>query len=221
MAVETHLPAQAKEIHYPDSDGQPMADNTVQYAWIEKIKGGCEALFAGDPNVFVAGELLWYPVEGHPEIRIAPDVLVTFGCPKGDCGSYKQWEEGGVAPQVVFEILSPGNRLIEMLRKLQFYERHGAEEYYIYNPTPPDLSVLLRQGERLVPVEFIGAWVSPRLGVRFELPEAGGMTIYRPDGRPFQSYVEIERERAEVQARAERLATRLRELGLEPNEPSE
>lgn len=52
--------------------------------------------------------LLWYPVESHPEIRTAPDVLVVFGRPKGHRGSYKQWEEDNIPPQVVFEILSPG-----------------------------------------------------------------------------------------------------------------
>ena len=36
--------------------------------------------------------------------------MVVFGRPKGYRGSYRQWEEGGIAPQVVFEILSPGNR---------------------------------------------------------------------------------------------------------------
>jgi len=28
---------QAPEIIYPDSDGQPMADNTTQWNWIVKI----------------------------------------------------------------------------------------------------------------------------------------------------------------------------------------
>ena len=54
--------------------------------------------------------------------------------PRGDRGSYKQWEEGGIAPQVVFEVLSPGNRAGEMRRKFQFYQRYGVEEYYIYDP---------------------------------------------------------------------------------------
>ena len=65
--------------------------------------------------------------------------MVVFGRPKGERGSYKQWEEGGIAPQVVFEILSPGNRLDEMIRKFRFYERYGVEEYYIYNPDNGDL----------------------------------------------------------------------------------
>ncbi len=57
-------------IEYPDSDGLPMAENTLQYEWIVTIKGGVDALFLDDPNVFVAGDLLWYPVEGKPTIRI-------------------------------------------------------------------------------------------------------------------------------------------------------
>src|SRR5581483_11867046 len=55
-------------IVYPDSDGKPMADNTWQFQWIVTIKDGLEALYRDEPNVFVAGDLLWYPVEGNPKI---------------------------------------------------------------------------------------------------------------------------------------------------------
>jgi|AACY02.3.fsa_nt_gi hypothetical protein len=34
---------------YPDSDGQPMADNTEQYQWLVKIKEHLEILFADSP----------------------------------------------------------------------------------------------------------------------------------------------------------------------------
>lgn len=67
-----------------------MADNTRQFRWIMTIQGGLDALFRDDANVFVAGDLLWYPAEGLPAVRIAPDVMVVFGRPKGDRGSYKQ-----------------------------------------------------------------------------------------------------------------------------------
>jgi len=105
---------QPNEIIYPDSDGKPMADNTLQADAMTIIYNNLRALYANDPNVFVAIDLLWYPVEGNPRIRVAPDVLVALGRPKGHRGSYKQWEEGGVAPQVVFEVLSPGNRKAAM-----------------------------------------------------------------------------------------------------------
>ena len=64
------------EIVYPDSDGRPMADNTLQFRWIVTIKEGLDWVFQGQPQVFVAGDLLWYPVEGKPTICQAPDVLV-------------------------------------------------------------------------------------------------------------------------------------------------
>ena len=108
--MSTFISPRRPAIVYPESDGQPIAENTLQFQWIVTIEGGLDALFINDPNVFVAGDLLWYPVEGEPTIRAAPDSMVVFGRPKGDRGSYSQWEEGGIPPQVVFEILSPGNR---------------------------------------------------------------------------------------------------------------
>lgn len=116
------------QVRYPESDGQPMADTTRQFRWIVTIQGGLDALFRAQPQVFVAGDLLWYPVEGHPEICLAPDVLVAFGRPKGDRGAYLQWEEEDIAPQVVFEILSPSDTVLSMIRKFRFYERYGVEE---------------------------------------------------------------------------------------------
>jgi Uma2 family endonuclease len=80
----------APAIIYPDSDGQPMADNTKQFHWIVVIKENLELLFAANLDVFVAGDLLWYAVEGDNKTRQAPDAIVVFGRPKGDRGSYKQ-----------------------------------------------------------------------------------------------------------------------------------
>src|SRR4029079_4319944 len=113
-------------LHYPESDGRPMADNTVQFDWIVLLKENLDRLLED----FVAGDLLWYPVEGDPGLRAAPDVLVALGRPKGDRGSYKQWEEGGIAPQVVFEVLSPGNTAHDMRQKRLFYQEFEVAEYY-------------------------------------------------------------------------------------------
>jgi Uma2 family endonuclease len=211
-------------IVYPDRDGKPMADNTLQFEWIVTIKEGLETLFRDDPNVFVAGDLLWYPVEGDPRTRTAPDALVAFGRPKGYRGSYKQWEEGGIAPQVVFEVLSPGNRAGPMARKLQFYERFGVQEYYIYDPYRNRLSGYRRQDEVLTPIPELNGWTSPRLGVRFELA-GDDFRIIRPDGEPFLSYLDMaaardaERQRAEAERRrVEQLRAQLRAAGIEPDE---
>ncbi|MEN9215355.1 MAG: Uma2 family endonuclease, partial [Gloeomargarita sp. DG_1_6_bins_138] len=165
----------------------------LQFRWIVLIKENLECLFAGDANVFVAGDLLWYPVEGHPEIRVAPDVMVVFGRPKGERGSYRQWEEDNIAPQVVFEILSPGNRLMEMVKKLRFYEEYGVEEYYIYDPEQNKLDVFLRRDRQLQEIGEVNGWESPRLGIRFEL-NPDELTLYYPNGERFKTTVELANE---------------------------
>jgi Uma2 family endonuclease len=116
------------EIVYPESDGKPIADNTLQFRWIVTIKEGLARMYSPRADVFVAGDLLWYPVEGRPDICAAPDAMVAIGRPQGYRGCYKQWEEGGIAPQVVFEVLSPNNRIPEMVRKLRFYEKYSVDE---------------------------------------------------------------------------------------------
>lgn len=226
-------------IIYPESDGKPLAENTLQYEWIEKLKGGVEAQFSDNPDVFVAADLLWYPVEGNNRTRQAPDVFVVFGRPKGYRGSYRQWEEGDVAPQVVFEIILPGNRPGEMVEKALFYQRYGVEEYYIYDPHHNNFDVLLRSsitGE-LERVDTTSVFVSPRLGIQFDM-SGSELQVYHPGGELFKSYAEIvaereqarqereqarqEREQAllqrdEERERAARLAARLRELGIDPD----
>jgi len=225
------------EIEYPDSDGKPMADNTLQFQWIVTIKENLEALYHCHPDVFVAGDLLWYPVEGRPDICTAPDTLVAFGRPKGYRSSYMQWREGGLAPQVVFEILSPNNTRTEMERKLEFFDRHGVEEYYLYDPDSFALSAWIRQASKLRPVLDSNGWTSPRLGIRFDL-SGGELVVFRPDGKPFLTFVELmqqadqarqqadqarqqadqERQAKEVsQRKVEQLAERLRALGIDPN----
>ena len=202
-----------QNIVYPDSDGQPMADNTIQFRWIQTIYHNLAWLFADNREVFVAGDLLWYPVEGDNKTRQAPDVMVVFGVEKGDRGSYQQWKEKGIAPQVVFEIRSPGNRQKELDRKLLFYDRYGVEEYYLYDPDRNDLSGWLRTQGRLDMIEAVENWVSPRLEIRFALSEEI-LQLYRPDGQRFLTPIEVEQQLQQERLRAEQVTTELEQERL-------
>jgi Uma2 family endonuclease len=162
------------------------------------------------------------------------DAMAIFGRPKGYRGSYQQWLEDNIAPQVVFEILSPGNRLAEMTAKFEFYDRYGVEEYYIYDPNRVDFTGWVRRDGTLQGISQITGWMSPRLGVRFELGEE--LEIYNSAGELFLSPVEIaqkaeaaqlrataaeaqvqqERERANAaEQKAGIMAAKLRELGID------
>lgn len=236
---------QQRPIVYPESDGLPMADNTRQFAAIVTIKENLEIQFADELLVFVAGNHLWYPVEGNNKLRAAPDAFVVFGVPKGHRGSYRQWEEGGIAPQVVFEVQSPGNRTAEMTDKFAFYDRNGVEEYYLYDPDEGLWDGWLRHEGQLQRIETMHNFVSPRLGIRFESEAGTELTLFHPNGDRFLSSVEMDqlrreaverseldrlaREQAQRRAdaadqradaadqRAARLAAQLRAAGIEPS----
>ncbi len=131
------MPRQTNEdgsIIYPDSDGQPMADNTRQFRWIYVLAGNLAILFYDRDDLLVGCNHFWYPVEGDPKIRAAPNVYVVFGRPKGERGSYKQWEEGGVPITVAFEVVFPGASGLDWLKRMALYEEYGVEEYYAYDP---------------------------------------------------------------------------------------
>ncbi|UJL34142.1 Uma2 family endonuclease [Cylindrospermopsis raciborskii Cr2010] len=191
------------EIVYPESDNKPMADNTRQFTWIVKIKENLEILFKSNADVFVAGDLFWYPVEGSNKIKLAPDTMVVFGRPKGYRGSYRQWEENNIPPQVVFEILSPGNNNTEMDRKKLFYLEHGVEEYYVYNPDKTSLEVSIRENNSFKEIENFTTWTSPRLKIRFDMTQ-DELVIYYPDGSKFLNPVELSNYAEQETQRAER-----------------
>jgi Uma2 family endonuclease len=201
MSTTTRLTT-PEAIEYPDSDGEPMAENTEQYEWITLVKGNLDIIFGANPNVFVAGDLFWYPVEGNNTIRRAPDVMVAFGRPKGRRGSYMQWLEGGIAPQVVFEILSPSNRGPELALKFEFYQTYGVEEYYIYDPDFDTLEGSLREDGTLREIPVMNDWRSPRLGIRFEWIE-NQLQLYAPDGQPFISMTDYAEAVKEQRRRAD------------------
>ncbi len=223
---------------YPDSDGKPMAENTLQYRWIVSIRENLALQYSDRTDVLVAADNLIYPVQGRSRLCTAPDVYVAFGRPPGERSSYRVWEEGGIFPQVVFEVLSPSNTAQEMTRKRRFYRRYGAEEYYVIDPDAGHVEIRVRSGSRLIPVRGVQQFVSPRLGIRFIRGESDELIVLRADGTPFRSLIETDQLRAEQQRRADdeqrradgleerllaeraakdKLATKLRELGLDPD----
>ena len=187
------------DVEYRKSDREPEADYTKQLAWIFLLYGNLAALFRHHADVFVGGNQFWYPIEGEDELKVAPDVYVVFGRPKEHRTSWKQWREGNVPMTVVFEVLSLRNRASEYFVKHNFYEEHGVEEYYLYDSAINRLDVFLRQGDRLRHVRKPDGFISPRLGIRFDLsgPE---MVVFLPSGRRFLTFEEVDEERLRLEA---------------------
>jgi Uma2 family endonuclease len=126
------------------------------------------------------------------------------------------WEEGQV-PAVVFEVTSPKTQEQDQHSKRDLYEQMGVAEYWLFDPKGEWIPEQLR-GYRLVGEEYVlnSERISHQLGLRLEV--AGTLlNFYRlSDGQKLQTLPEMAQQAAFERQRAERLAQRLRELGVDP-----
>ncbi len=146
-------PAAAVPIHYPSSDGKPMAENDAQRSAIMYGIGALIRHYRDRPDVYVSGDLLIYYEEGNPRVSVAPDVFVVFGVEKRERLNYKLWEEGR-APSFVLEVASPSTWREDLGRKRSLYARLGVLEYWQYDPLGAHLPARLR-GDRLTRAGYV------------------------------------------------------------------
>ena len=112
-----------------------------------------------------------------------------------------------------------------MLAKQNFYAKYGVLEMLFYDPDSHDFWGLVRSGANqdfspVTPILF--PWVSPLLGVRFEL-FAEGLGVFYPQGEPFKGepFKDLGAfiaERDRVQEERDRAFAKLREWGIDPEQ---
>ena len=181
-------------------------------------------------NWFFGVDMGIYHTTGvHPRVPVVPDGFLSLGVERRKDGksrpSYVVWEEQGIVPSLVLEMVSntPGGKYDT---KMEIYRNLGVLYYVIYNPD-------YWQRDRHQPFEvykLIDHSYQLQLGEPYWMPEielgigrfrrmVGGVQLellywYDQQGNRYLSA----EERAELeQQRADRLAARLRELGEDPD----
>ena len=169
----TAIPFQ-REIVYPESDGEPMAETEFHLDETIYLIEALRERFRDTPDAYVCGDMLLYFKQGDPRSVVSPDVFLVKGVSKRKRRVYKFWEEGGRGPCLVVEVTSDSTRDEDLVRKKSLYERLGVEEYVLYDPLGDYLEPRI-QGFRLA-------------GGRYEKisPEADGSLISRTGGVTFQ-----------------------------------
>ena len=170
-----------RKVHYPESNGLPIAETRFQYDSLTYAAGALDIYFRDRPDVAVEGFRLLYYVEGDPRSRVAPDVFVVFGAPKRRRRTYLLWEEPK-GPDFVLEVTSKITRWIDRGFKRDLYARLGVSEYWLFDPTGDWLDPRL-QGNRLVggtyePLAPIGV----EAGERVLRSAVLGLDVYIDDG---------------------------------------
>lgn len=141
------------EIHYPDSDGEPMAESDAQRQYLTYAVEALERHFRAREDVYVSGNLLLYYQEGNPRACVAPDCFVVFGVANRERRTYKLWLEDNQAPAFVLEITSASTRAEDQGSKRGLYAYLGVREYWQYDPTGDYLEPRL-QGLQLIEGEY-------------------------------------------------------------------
>jgi Uma2 family endonuclease len=122
-----------KAIHYPESDGKPMAETDIHRKLLMFILFMLTERYKHASQVYIAGNLLIYYQEDNPKASLAPDVFIVFGVPNHERRTYRIWEEGK-APDVVIEFTSSSTQKEDVGSKRLRYEQLGIKEYFIFDP---------------------------------------------------------------------------------------
>lgn len=116
------------------------------------------------------GQVIVAPLDVHLDETsnaVQPDIVVILSTninqpdPKGHFHG---------SPDLVVEILSPGNRSHDLVKKKILYEKFRISEYWIVDPDTKETLVYRLQSERFVPVEQTSGGIhSPLLKDTFSL----------------------------------------------------
>lgn len=201
-------------VEFPDwclhTGEEPMPETSLHYYFSALIVSAVRWIFRDRSDVFVAANFAWFPVANDSR---DPDVLVAFGRNGSPRSSWHNDREEGVSPAVIFEMKSRSNTRAQIAAKRAWYDRHGVEEYYEYDPNQGTFRAWVRaeSGHLEAVLNSVGL-TSPALGISFIL-NGTSLELLGPDGRVLGDYVsaeaaaETERFRAETEfdrAEAER-----------------
>lgn len=215
-------------IVYPEPDGSPMAESDPARDYLIYGFSSLKLYFQNRQDIYVSGNLWLSYEQGVPDAVVCPDVFVVFGVENRPRRSYKVWEENGKTPDWVLEVTSNSTHRKDEREKPDIYAQMGVREYFQYDPTGDYLNPPLK-GRRLTKngYEIITpndtedgmlSLPSQVLGLEMRLLPDSRMRFFNPQtGEYLRSPQESERERVQEKQRADRLAARLRKLGIDPN----
>jgi Uma2 family endonuclease len=168
-----------RDIDYPESDGRPLGETDRHRQEIVDLIYGLQQHYAGDPGVYVAGNMFLYYAQGNRSAVVCPDVFVVQGAGKELRRTFKVWEEGDRRPCLVIEVTSESTRDEDLIEKKSKYARLGVEEYFLFDPLGEYLSPPL-QGFRLRGSRYFGIPLEEDGSLR---SETTGLLLRREGGR--------------------------------------
>lgn len=202
------------EIFYPTRDDEPMAETQTHAVAIITLYNILSQYLS---NAVIFADQFFYYLEGKPNARVAPDLMVVFNIAPGMRDYYKMWEEGET-PAIIFEITSQSTKERDWGFKKTLYEQIGISEYWLFDPLGdwiPEQLIGYRLDQNGI-YQKIENQQSQVLQLQLQI-EGNLIGFYRLDNNqklltPDELLVALNQEKS----RADRMAQQLRDLGIEP-----
>ena len=225
------------QMELPSDDGVPM-ETQRHKVQMDLLIDALLLWLDGRQDGYVGGNMFVYYSLAQVKNQDfkGPDVFVALGVPKGERRSWVCWEEGK-GPDVVIELISESTAEADKDHKMQIYQNQlHLPEYFWFDPfNPEDWAGFQLQGGQYQPIQpnaqdqlvsqtlslALVRWYGTYKGIETTwLRWANLNTTLLPTA---EEYERIRTAAAQQQAdqarqRADRLAERLRQMGIDPDQ---
>jgi Uma2 family endonuclease len=229
-------PPAGAEVVFPPGDlysDEPPLESYLHLQQILLLMKCLDWLWKDRNDYFAAGNLTIYysPRQRKSEDFRGPDFFVVLGTERKPRKSWVVWEEDGKYPHVIIELLSDSTAKTDRGLKKQIYQdTFRTPDYFWFDPDSLEFQgfhLVDGQYHDLQPNQHGWLW-SQQLGLYLGVQDqqlryftAEGQRVPTPEesAEQAEARAESERQRAESERqRNDRLAAKLRELGVDPDE---
>ncbi len=199
------------EIEYPASDGAPMGETDYHRDLLLIL---IDLLKIAFPHSYVSGNLFIYYEQDNPKKSLCPDVFLSINGRPGKKRIYKLWQETPI--DLIIELTSDNSKSKDYGKNKDIYASILKVPYYIiFDPEKGKLDAYaLKYGiyQKISPND-VGRYYLADLKIYAIKERIDFLRILNDSGQPCLT----QEEKAEREAkRANKLADKLRELGIDP-----
>ncbi len=230
------LNAQSLEAIMPDAtqleSDEPEMESSLHYSQLLLLVSCLEWYWRDTSNYFIGANLTIYFSRQqlkNKEFR-GPDFFLIKNTEKKPRSSWVVWEEDGKYPNLIIELLSKDTASVDRnLKKELYQDRFRTPEYFWFYPQTLEFAGFRLVGDKYqpIPVDEEGKRWSEQLGLYLGVYQeqlryftAEGQLVARPEEDALQAIAEAQQAQSLAQLerlRAEKLAAKLRSLGINPD----
>ena len=228
------LTAQQLEAMMPDASqimsDEPEMESSLHYMQLLLLVTCLEWLWRDRNDYFIGANLTIYFSRQQLRNRDfrGPDFFLVKQTQKRPRNAWVVWEEDGKYPNLIIELLSTSTADTDRsLKKNLYQDRFHTSEYFWFSPETLEFAGFRLAGSQYQEIlaNVVGWRWSEELGLYLGV-DSGKMRYFTAEGKKVptpeeaaleaqQSLQEVQLEREQERQRAERLAERLRSLGMD------